>query len=194
MNRFSKIILAAVLACSGTLALHAQNANPITANLKASWENIHGLISQMAEKMPEADYRFKPTPEIQDFGQRMAHVVGFNLRNCAMLMGEQKMAHFSAQPTKAEVLAAIKESGAECDAMFNSLNDAELMKMVNAGRGGERMKLAIIEGNLLEHSQEVYGYSAVYLRLKGIVPPSSARNEMRGEMPAKGNMGRGMQH
>ena len=49
--------------------------------------------------------------------------------------------------------------------------------MVNAGRGGQRLKLAVIEGNVLEHSQEVYGYMAVYLRLKGVVPSSSERNE-----------------
>jgi hypothetical protein len=49
--------------------------------------------------------------------------------------------------------------------------------MVNAGRGGQRTKLALIEGNVLEHSQEVYGYMCVYLRLKGIVPPSSDRTE-----------------
>ena len=46
-----------------------------------------------------------------------------------------------------------------------------------AGRGGQRTKLALIEGNVLEHSQEVYGYMCVYLRLKGIVPPSSDRTE-----------------
>jgi hypothetical protein len=45
------------------------------------------------------------------------------------------------------------------------------------GRGGQRTKLALIEGNVLEHSQEVYGYMCVYLRLKGIVPPSSDRTE-----------------
>ncbi len=49
--------------------------------------------------------------------------------------------------------------------------------MVNAGRGGQRLKLAVIEGNVLEHPQEVHGYMAVYLRLKGVVPSSSERNE-----------------
>jgi hypothetical protein len=195
MNRVCRIILAGMLTCACTLTLHAQDANPITANLKGSWENIRDLLVKMADKMPEENYRFKPTPELQDFGQRMAHVVTFNMRACAQLKGEQKPVTFSAAPTKAEVSAAMKDANAECDSLFSSLNDAELMKMMNAGRGGQRMKLAIIEGNLLEHAQEVYGYTAVYLRLKGIVPPSSDRNEMPAMpgMPGMGTMpGRGM--
>ena len=185
MNRVCRIILAGTLACACTLALHAQEANPITANLKQSWTNIRDLFVKMADKMPEENYRFKPTAEIQDFGQRMAHVVTFNMRTCALLKGEQKAVTFSAAPTKAEVTAAMKQANEECDSLFSSLNDAELMKMVNAGRGGQRMKLAVIEGTLLEHSQEVYGYTAVYLRLKGIVPPSSDRNELPGT-PGRG--------
>ena len=169
------LLLVVLLACTG--ALHAQSANPISANLKQSWSNIRDLLAKMADKMPDENYRFKPTPEVQDFGQRVAHVTGFNMRNCAMLKGDQKALTFSATPTKAEVVAAIKETNAECDAFFNSLTDADLQKMVNAGRAGQRMELAVIEGNVLEHSQEVYGYMCVYLRLKGIVPPSSDRNE-----------------
>ena len=76
-----------------------------------------------------------------------------------------------------QVLAAMKEAAAECDAVFNALTDADLSKMINAGRGGPRPKQAVLEGTVLEHSQEMYGYMAVYLRLKGIVPPSSDRNE-----------------
>ena len=61
--------------------------------------------------------------------------------------------------------------------MFNALTDAEAMTMVTGGRGGPRPKFAILQGNVLEHAQEMYGYMAPYLRLKGVVPPSSDRNE-----------------
>jgi hypothetical protein len=157
---------------------HAQTpTNPLSANFKSSWANISSLLARMAEKMPEAEYRFKPTPEMQDFGQRMAHVVGFNTRQCATVKGETKQQMFSAAPTKAEILAAVKESNDYCDGVFNALTDADLMSMVTGGRGGPRPKFAILQGAVLEHSQECYGYMAPYLRLKGIVPPSSDRNE-----------------
>ena len=169
--RSSILILAAV---SGFL-LHAQDANPLSANEKQSWNNIKNLLTKQAAKMPEENYKFKPVNEIQDFGTRVAHIVTSNLRTCASLKGEQKTVSLTATSSKAEIAAAMKDAWDECDAVFNSLTDADLHKMV-AGRGGQRPELAVIQG-MLEHSQEMYGYMAVYLRLKGIVPPSSDRNE-----------------
>ena len=161
----------------GTSAVYAQSANPISGHLKGQWTNIRDLLARMADKMPEENYRFKPTAEMQDFGQRMAHIAGFNLRTCSMVSGAAKTPMVSNAPTKAEVLALVKESNAACDAVFNTLTDANAMKMIAAGRGGMRPVFAVLEANVLEHSQEVYGYMAPYLRLKGLVPPSSDRNE-----------------
>ncbi len=168
-------VLATLLAAAA--ALHAQDANPISANMKQSWTNVKGLLTRMAEKMPEENYKFKPAADVQDFGQRMAHVSAFNMRGCAAVKGDQKSINLAATATKAEILAAMKEANDECDAVFNSLTDAEALKTVGGGRGAPRTKLAILQGLVLEHSQEVYGYAAVYMRLKGIVPPSSDRNE-----------------
>jgi hypothetical protein len=176
MKRMVVLVAATLVATS---ALHAQTAaNPLSANMKASWTNIRDLLTKMAEKMPEQDYRFKATPEVQDFGQRMAHAVTFMMRGCSTVKGMPKTVNVSDQgmPTKTEVLAAMKEADAECDAVFNALTDADLLKMINAGRG-QRLEQAVLQGQVLEHSQEMYGYMAVYLRLKGIVPPSSDRNE-----------------
>jgi hypothetical protein len=175
MTRTLPLVLAALLIAASSA--QAQGANPISDHLKAQWTNIRDLLTRMAEKVPEADYRFKPTAEMQDFGQRMAHIAGANLRTCSMVNGTAKAPMVSATPTKAEVATLLKDSAAECDAVFNGLTDAEAMKTIAAGRGGMRPRFAVLEGNVLEHSQEVYGYMAPYLRLKGIVPPSSDRNE-----------------
>src|ERR1700722_13124484 len=87
----------------GTGALRAQDANPYSTHLKGQWTNIRDLLVKMADRMPEENYRFKPTPEMQDFGERMAHVVTFNMRGCSAVKGEQKPLMFSKPPTKAEV-------------------------------------------------------------------------------------------
>jgi hypothetical protein len=166
-----------LLFLSGGLgALHAQSGNPVSTHLKGQWTNIRDLLTKEAEKMPEENYRFKPTPEMEDFGQRMAHVITFSMRGCAVVKGEQKQLSFSMPPTKAEVTAAMKQVNDECDGVFNSLSDADLGRMITVGQR-QRPVIALLEGLVLEHSQEVYGYAAVYLRLKGIVPPSSAQNE-----------------
>lgn len=165
------LIIAAATAC----LLQAQDPNAISANEKQSWNNIKNLLTKEAAKMPEENYKFKPVSEIQDFGARVTHIVTSNMRTCASLKGEQKTVSLTAASSKAEIAAAMKDAWDECDSVFNSLTDADLHKMV-AGRGGQRPELAVIQG-MLEHSQEMYGYMAVYLRLKGVVPPSSDRNE-----------------
>jgi hypothetical protein len=175
MKRLSAFVVAALLAGAGTS--HAQDANPLSKNMKDAWSNIRDLLTKMAEKMPDDNYRFKPTPELQDFGQRMAHVIQFNMRSCATANGEQKPLMFPAAPSKADIMAGMQQANAYCDTVFNALTDADLMKMIPAGRGGQRLKQAVLQGGALEHAQEMYGYMAVYLRLKGIVPPSSDRNE-----------------
>jgi DinB family protein len=178
MKRTSTIVIAVMLAGAGTL--QAQDAaNPISTTMKGSWTNIRDLLVKMAEKMPEENYRFKATPELQDFGQRMAHAIAFIMRGCATVQGEQKTVNVSqaGTPSKAEILAAFKEANAECDAVFNTLTDAALLKPIAGGRGAPRPAYAVLSGTVLEHSQEMYGYMAVYLRGKGIVPPSSDRNE-----------------
>ncbi len=176
MSRVAAFIIGIVLAGVGAVQAQAP-ANALSANFKTSWTNISGLLARMAEKMPEENYRFKPTPEMADFGVRMAHAVNFNMRGCTTVKGETNPLKFSDAPTKAEVLAAMKDTNAYCDGVFNALTDADAMTMVTAGRGGQRPKFAVLQGFVLEHSQEMYGYMAPYLRLKGIVPPSSDRNE-----------------
>ena len=174
MNRSLLIALAVLL--SGLCTLQAQQANPLSANMKGSWTNIRDLLIKMVEKMPEENYRFKATPELQDFGQRMSHAIQMIMRGCTDVKGQPKVLSFSAAPTKVEALAAMKEASAECDSVFNSLRDADATRMVAATRGGMRPEFAVLQG-MLEHSQEMYGYMSVYLRLKGIVPPSSDRND-----------------
>ena len=75
--------------------------------------------------------------------------------------------------SKAEIVSALKASFDACDAAWDSLNDKTAMEMI-AGRGGQRSKLGVLIGNT-NHDSEMYGYISVYMRLKGIVPPSSDR-------------------
>ena len=175
MNRSTAWFAVAVFLAAG--GLPAQDANPVSANLKQSWNSVKGLLQRTAEKMPDENYSFKPMPEMQSFAQRLGHVIAFNMRGCSTVQGEVLNMQIAPTASKAQILAAMKQADDACDAVFNSLTDAEAAQTVNAGRGGQRQKLAVLEGLVLEHSQEVYGYLAVYLRLKGIVPPSSDRNE-----------------
>ena len=98
---------------------------------------------------------------------------------CSGLTGELKQNPAMGKTAKADLVAALKASFDACDAAWDSMDDKAAMEMV-AGRGGQqRPKLAVLIGNTI-HIDEVYGTMTVYMRLKGIVPPSSEGGGMGG--------------
>lgn len=168
MKRCFLMFVAAAFA--GAFTLQAQD-NPLSSDAKRGYESIKSNLTRMADKMPEEHYGFQPVPEIRTFGQLVAHVADSQARSCSSVMGEAKDVGAASKTAKADLVAALKESFAICDTAFNALTDASALQMVE-GRRGPRPKLGILSG-VTTHSNEEYGYMAVYLRLKGVVPPSS---------------------
>jgi hypothetical protein len=162
-------------ACPFLLA--AQSA--LVSEAKFPWTVVRDNLLKMAEKMPAEYYSFKPSPEIETFGQRVAHIAGANFRICEGIKGRQSPPARPSVTSKAELVAALKESSAACDSVFDSLTDAAALEKISSRLGGPfppdpmRTKLSTLY-NMIRHSNEMYGYMCVYLRLKGIVPPSSA--------------------
>lgn len=163
-------LLAATFA--GACALQAQTANPLVGEAKQAYTGIKNNLMKAAEKMPDDGYAFKPTPDIRNYGQLIGHIADSQLRTCSAAKGgEMKPANAASKTTKADLVAAMKESFAECDAAFDSLTDANAMEMVKF-RNAQRSRIGALMG-MIVHSNEEYGYAAVYLRLKGVTPPSS---------------------
>ena len=165
MNRYLIMILAA--AC----ALHAQTANPLSAEAKQAYSGIKNNLVKMAEKMPEEAYDFKPMPEMRTFGGLVAHIADSQARTCSAVSGEQQSVGAASKTSKADLVAALKRSFEICDDAYNSLTDAKAVEMITTPRG-QSSKLGALVRNTT-HDNEEYGYMSVYLRLKGVVPPSS---------------------
>ncbi len=73
--------------------------------------------------------------------------------------------------TKAQLIGALKESAAFCDAGFADLTDAQAAEPVKLF-GGQRARLTALNINT-SHDNEHYGSIVTYMRMKGLVPPSS---------------------
>ncbi len=160
------------LTLSGAGALMGQ-ANPVVTEQKTAYTNNKNNLIKAAEKMPEEAYSFKPTPEMEAFGQRMVHIAN-QIGTCSAMTGERKANPAAGKTAKADIVAGLKASFEACDAAWDSMNDKTAMEMV-AGRGGQqRSKLSGLIGNTT-HNTEMYGYISVYMRLKGVVPPTSDR-------------------
>jgi uncharacterized damage-inducible protein DinB len=130
------------------------------------------MITKSAEQMPEADYAFKPTPEVRSFGQIIAHVADANYFFCSTVLGEASPSPSveKTKTSKADLAAALKASYEYCNRAF-ALPDADTGTKVKFF-GQERTRLGVL---LLDvtHNWEHYGNIVTYLRLKGQVPPSS---------------------
>ena len=163
------LTLVPVLALAFGSALHAQYA----AEAKQAYNGIKNNLTRMAEKMPDSDYDFKASPDIRTFGALIGHVAQSQMGTCSAVNGAPKKSDAGTKTAKADLVAALKESFAECDKAFDALTDANAKDMIKGPRG-ERSRLGMLTG-ILTHGNEEYGYMAVYMRIKGIVPPSSDR-------------------
>jgi hypothetical protein len=168
VNRFFILTFAAALGGAGTLMAQA---NPFSADAKQAYTGIKNTILKAADKMPEADYSFRTTPQVRTYGEIIGHIADTNLLLCGMAKGEQKTGNAGTKTSKADLVAALKASFDYCDAVYDSMNDtAGAVKVKMFGR--EVTKLGVLNFNT-EHDNEMYGTAVAYLRIKGIVPPSS---------------------
>jgi uncharacterized damage-inducible protein DinB len=149
----------------------AQTSYPIIPELKQFYTIRKGDLLKAADRMPAEDYDFRPTPPVRTFGQLLAHVIDAQMGFCSSVNGEPRKLNAASKTSKADLVAALKESFAECDRAFDSMTPESAVQMIKSGNT-ERSKL----GTLLyatTHDNEEYGYMAMYLRLKGLVPPST---------------------
>jgi uncharacterized damage-inducible protein DinB len=165
-----KTALAMTLAAGCTL--QAQDANPLTAEARQAYAAVKNDILRSAEKMPEENYAFKPALRVRTFGQILGHVAEEQYYYCGAVKGEQKAVDVEkAKTSKTDLLAALRESFAYCDTAYDGLTDAAAVAMVQAG-GSRRTRLRILWGNTV-HDSSHYGNLVTYLRIKGLVPPST---------------------
>lgn len=155
---------------AGICSLHAQTTNPLIAETKQAYTSIKGYLTRAATAMPEENYSFKPTPDIRTFGALLGHIADHQTIYCSTARGARKQGDAASKTSKADLVAALAASFAECDAAWDSITDANATEMA-----GQRSKLGTLILDVV-HSNEEYGYMAIYFRLKGMVPPSSDRS------------------
>ncbi len=136
-------------------------------------KQVTAWIDAAAEKMPEAQYAFKPDPASRSFGQILGHIADTNYLFCSVVLGETNPAPEieKTRTTKAELKAGLHDSFTNCNRAYDALTDAGTNETVKAF-GQERNKLGALWFNA-SHNLEHYGNLVVYMRLKGLVPPSS---------------------
>jgi len=169
--------------CAGAQAPAAGQKVGLAASMQNAYATLKGNLTQAAEKMPEANYGFKPAPDpdLRTYGQWIGHQTDNQFTNCATLKGipspspaqsnEKKVA-------KAELVKALADAFAFCDGAISGLTDQNALQMIKQGEG-ETARGAVASA-LLSHGLESYGIVVVYMRAKGVAPPAAAPAAGRG--------------
>jgi uncharacterized damage-inducible protein DinB len=165
------VAVIALCACAVGAQMPA-GQNPISAGQKMLFSMVKTNIIRSAEKMPEENYAFKPTPDVRSFGQLIGHVADSQYAFCSPVLGKPNpgLGIEKSKTTKADLVQAVKDAFAFCDPAYDGLTDAQAGAMVKFM--GDQAKATVLAFNTA-HDNEHYGNIVTYLRMKGIVPPSS---------------------
>lgn len=167
-----RLLLLLALVPAPVLAQGGASANTAVGSVAATWRPAITYITAAAEQMPEADFAFKPTPDVRSFGQLVGHVANAQFMICSTALGEASPAtqNYEHAASKAALIEGLRASTAVCERAYAQSDESAMQ----VGRlfGQERTRLGILVLNAA-HDFEHYGNIVTYMRLKGMVPPSS---------------------
>jgi uncharacterized damage-inducible protein DinB len=166
------IPLIALIAAMPATASAQMSDGASLAPVRGLYESVRGYIIAAAEQMPEEDYSFRPTPEVRSFGELMGHIANAGYMFCAGATGGDRPSMGNAEEltSKAELVEAVKASFAYCD-KAHAMDAAKADESVNFF-GAEHTRLSVLAFNM-GHNYEHYGNIVTYMRMNGMVPPSS---------------------
>jgi uncharacterized damage-inducible protein DinB len=170
MRLTGAILLCAVGVTAQTM--QTDSKSPLIATSQFIYGMAKGDVLKSADKIPDALWSFKPTPDIRTVGQMFAHIADGQYEFCSAADGKQvdKGIEKTAK-TKAEIVAAVNDAFAYCDGVYAKMTDASAVEMMSIF-GMKATRIGLMDFNTA-HTMEHYGNLVTYMRLKGIVPPSS---------------------
>jgi len=154
----------------------------LAGDIQADWARTRQLVTGIAEAMPAEKYNAKPTPAQQTFGERVMHIATTDLFVLQALGGKTPAPMINQKATtKADILAALKQTYDYGEAVIKEFNDQQWNERVMPppfmGPSASRIRIVYFD---MQHTEDIYGQLVVYLRLNGGVPPASAP---RGQRP-----------
>jgi hypothetical protein len=165
--------------------LEVFKGRPLGAVVQRSFDINANYLLMAAQMMPEAAYGFKPTADVRTFGEQMNHAMVSHYSFCNQAGPPPGVARKSAPrqaslTAKADIVKALADSIAYCDEVLAAATEAWLMEIAPRVGGSSSGLVEGIRAHAFMynnvHDAEDYGTITTYLRMSGLVPPSSARH------------------
>ena len=173
---YACVVFFAVVAAAVPSWLSAQAPVPnLAKEMAASFQRAATEILDVAEAMPAEKYGYKPTPEVSSFGDQLVHVAGITQRFIDAAKGTKTEAAHHGAMGKPETLDLLKKTFQSAQDAISPLTDAQLLEPVKFPFGDRTVTRATFWQGPLYQIRNHHGQLVVYLRMNGIVPPTSAR-------------------
>jgi uncharacterized damage-inducible protein DinB len=171
MFKLSVGLLAAALAITSASAQSTKGPADFKAVFQNHLKTSEEFTLKVAEAMPAENYSFKLTPEQMSFGEQMAHLsraLGFFVRP---FTGDKPAMTKPASAGKADVIAYMKSSFEGALAQVAKLTTEQLEKTYESGPGQTQTGYDSLL-KMLDHTTHHRASAEMYLRVKGITPPT----------------------
>lgn len=132
--------------------------NDTAVALRKSFGEVSGWVTRAADLVPADKYTYRPAPTVRTFGQLIAHVADAHNYYCARATGKNVAWSDPIEKgstDKVTVVLKLKQSIEACDAIYSGTGQAGAL-ISNVG-----------------HTNLHYGNLITYMRMLGLVPPSS---------------------
>jgi uncharacterized damage-inducible protein DinB len=158
MNLKAAAILAIVLLSPVSAPAQPQPQTKETAAmLGKSFAELSGWILKSAEMVPADKYSYKPAPTVRTFGELLGHIADGSSYFCGRAAGKKVQwsdAHAQGKTDKTTIVPALR---AALDACSGAHGTGDLGMLIQS----------------FGHANLHYGNMATYMRMLGLVPPSS---------------------
>jgi len=169
------LFVLAIVGLAGT-AQAQQPAAPsdlAVRTVREQWQAMTNYVTRAAADVPDSLYAYKPVATVRSFGQLIGHVAGAQYMICAAALGDPPRGEDEIEKTKTtktELVAALRASTEYCGRAYAQTDAAAQQRTQLFGQ--ERSRLAALGINAT-HNAEHYGNLVTYMRMNGLVPPSS---------------------
>jgi uncharacterized damage-inducible protein DinB len=199
MNRRGAMVFLVLLMMGMAGVRDGAAANSIADEVRADWKRTRDIMLTIAAAVPEDKLDFKPVPEVRSFREMLMHMVTDTHLHIGYVSGvsreesERLTKKYANLKTRAEFVKALGESYDYGDKILADLNDRNALEMVT-GMRGMRMTRVGAYLHALTDIIDHYGNLVVYLRLNGIVPPSTANRQQERQQQQQHSEGHPQQH
>jgi hypothetical protein len=161
----------------------SEELRTVTMVLDRTIANTEEEFIPAAEAMPEDKFNFAPTngafKGVRTYAEQIKHVAAVNYELGAAILEEKPPVDINGESgpasitSKADIIKYLKDSFKYVHKAIATINESNLTGKVRSPFGEGKVTRLGIATSVSWHAYDHYGQMVEYLRMNGIIPPSS---------------------